>query len=221
MDRNRMEWNGGDVLHDMSRTATVAVHAADQITKVALTSFIRQKPQLVLTHQMATADIVVAALQNPDTAALEVLKQAAGTDTLFVLVVEGNWYIDLHKAMDYGVRAILFRSDFDWERFGECLRRVQAGQGDLPAELQGRLMDQVQRTYRDVLAPRGLTANGLTAREVDVLRLVAEGYELQGIGNKLGYSERTIKNVLYGVIKRHRLRNRAHAVSFAIRTGLI
>jgi DNA-binding CsgD family transcriptional regulator len=44
---------------------------------------------------------------------------------------------------------------------------------------------------------------------------------LQDIGNQLGYSERTIKNVLYGVIKRHRLRNRSHAVSFAIRSGLI
>jgi DNA-binding CsgD family transcriptional regulator len=82
-------------------------------------------------------------------------------------------------------------------------------------------MDQVQRTQREVLVPRGLTPGGLTLRETKVLKLVADGHELQDIGDQLGYSERTIKNVLYGVIKRHRLRNRAHAVSYAIRSGLI
>jgi DNA-binding NarL/FixJ family response regulator len=206
---------------DTTGAVTVAVHASDPITRLGLVSHIRQQPQFVLTPQASSADLVVVTLQNPDTAAVASLRESAAPHARFVLVVGGTWYSDLQIALDAGVRAVLFRADFTWIRFEEALRQVRVGHGDLPAALQGRLMDQVQRTYREVLSPRGLTPSGLTAREVDVLRLVAEGYELQEIGNKLGYSARTIKSVLYGVIKRNGLRNRAHAVSYAIRCGLI
>lgn len=54
-----------------------------------------------------------------------------------------------------------------------------------------------------------------------MLRLVAEGTELADIATKLSYSERTVKYILYGVMKRLHLKNRAHAVSYAIRAGII
>ncbi|MER5853903.1 DNA-binding response regulator, partial [Streptomyces sp. NPDC002012] len=41
------------------------------------------------------------------------------------------------------------------------------------------------------------------------------------IATKLAYSERTIKNALQGVMTRYQLRNRSHAVAFAMRQGLI
>jgi DNA-binding NarL/FixJ family response regulator len=206
---------------DSPGTVRLAVHTADPITRLALVSYVRQFPHLALTRWGAAADIVVAALENPDAAAIGALRRQLPGDPQLLLIVEGAWTANLHSALDAGVRAVIFRHDFTWDRFGEALRQVQAGHGDLPTELQGRLMDQVRQTHREVLTPRGLTPGGLTLREADVLRLVAEGYELQDIGSKLGYSERTIKNVLYGVIKRHRLRNRAHAVAYAIRCGLI
>lgn len=53
-----------------------------------------------------------------------------------------------------------------------------------------------------------MSAHGLTSRKIDVLRLLAEG-------------ERTIKNDLYALMNRLHLRNRAHAVSFALREGYI
>lgn len=201
--------------------STVSVVTSDPITRLALTNFIRLQPHLAVASEPQGADIVVAALARPNGAAMEQLRESADDGTLFVLIVEGAWHLDLHKALDYGVRAILFRADFEWERFEEALRHVLAGHGDLPAQLQGRLMEQVKRTHRDVLVPRGLTATGMTHREVDVLRFVSEGLELQDIGKRMGYSERTIKNVLYGVIRRLGLRNRTHAVSYAIRNGLI
>jgi DNA-binding NarL/FixJ family response regulator len=206
---------------DSPGTVRLAVHAADPITRLALVSYVSQFPQLALARWGVTAEIVVAALENPDTAAIGALRRQLPGEPQLLLIVEGTWTANLHAALDGGVRAVIFRHDFTWDRFGEALRQVQAGHGDLPSELQGRLMDQVRQTHREVLGPRGLTPGGLTLREADVLRMVAEGHELQDIGSKLGYSERTIKNVLYGVIKRHRLRNRAHAVAYAIRCGLI
>jgi DNA-binding NarL/FixJ family response regulator len=72
-----------------------------------------------------------------------------------------------------------------------------------------------------VLAPRGLKLSGLSTRETDVLRLMAQGMEIREIAEKLSYSERTIKNSVHDVLNRFDLRNRAHAVAFALREGLI
>jgi DNA-binding CsgD family transcriptional regulator len=91
----------------------------------------------------------------------------------------------------------------------------------LPGDLLGRLLDQVGRLQRKVLDPRGLTLSTLTAREADMLRLVAEGLDTAEIAVKTSYSERTVKNVLHDVITRFNLRNRAHAVGYVLQQGLI
>ena len=72
-----------------------------------------------------------------------------------------------------------------------------------------------------MLSPRGLTFSGLTEREAAVLRLLADGYDTAEVGRRLFYSERTVKNIIHDVTSRLELRNRAHAVAYAIREGLI
>jgi DNA-binding NarL/FixJ family response regulator len=85
----------------------------------------------------------------------------------------------------------------------------------------GQLLDHVGQLQRQVLDPRGLTLSTLTVREVDVLRLVSEGFDTAEIAVKTAYSERTVKNILHEVTTRLQLRNRAHAVGHAMRHGLI
>ena len=67
----------------------------------------------------------------------------------------------------------------------------------------------------------GAPVSGLAPREIDVLRLVAEGMDTGEIASKLSYSERTVKNVVHGLTTRLQLRNRAHAVAYAFREGYI
>nr|WP_281497227.1 helix-turn-helix transcriptional regulator [Ornithinimicrobium sp. F0845] len=82
-------------------------------------------------------------------------------------------------------------------------------------------MTQLGRLQRQVLTPRGLTFTGLTPREAQVLRLVADGHDTAEIARELCYSERTVKNVLHDLTTRLQLRNRSHAVAYALREGLI
>src|SRR5436309_792731 len=79
----------------------------------------------------------------------------------------------------------------------------------------------VGRMQREVLGPLGITSTGLYPREVEVLRLMAEGLDTTQIAHRLVYSERTVKNVLHGLMTRMHLRNRPHAVAYALREGLI
>jgi DNA-binding CsgD family transcriptional regulator len=79
-------------------------------------------------------------------------------------------------------------------------------------DLLGRLLDQMSRLQQRVLAPKGISPNGFTYREIEVLRLLADGYDTAAIAETLAYSERTIKNVIHDVTSRLHLRNRSHAV---------
>jgi DNA-binding NarL/FixJ family response regulator len=99
--------------------------------------------------------------------------------------------------------------------------RVAAGDGEVPADLLGRLLGHVGRLQRQVLSPRGIAFTGLTDRETQVLRLVADGCDTAEIARRLCYSERTVKNCLHDVTTRLQLRNRSHAVAYAVREGLI
>ena len=61
----------------------------------------------------------------------------------------------------------------------------------------------------------------LSARELEVLRLVADGYDTADVAEQLAYSESTIKGVLAKLMTRLEARNRCHAVAIAMREGLI
>ena len=91
----------------------------------------------------------------------------------------------------------------------------------MPADLLGRLIDNVARIQNDLLSPRGLRVTGMADREVRILRLVADGLDTREIAGELNYSERTVKNVLHDVTTRFQLRNRSQAVAYAVREGLI
>jgi DNA-binding NarL/FixJ family response regulator len=66
-----------------------------------------------------------------------------------------------------------------------------------------------------------LTLKQRLARETAILRLAAEGRSTGDIASILGTCERTVKSDLSAFCWRHGLANRAHAVAFAIRKGLI
>ncbi|MET7287425.1 response regulator transcription factor [Streptomyces sp. NPDC005573] len=205
-------------------TIRVAVHAPDTITRAGLLSCLQQANRLreIPLKKIDEADTIVVAVDTVDATALDLLPTLNDRpDARFVMITGREWHADISAAVDRGVRAVIWRDNFTPAAFIHTLHAIADGGGSFPPTLQGTLMQQVQWTHREILAPRGLTAAGVTPREIDVLRLVADGKELSEIATKLSYSERTVKYVLYGLMKRLHLRNRAHAVSYAIRAGLI
>ncbi|MFJ9562761.1 response regulator transcription factor [Streptomyces fuscichromogenes] len=213
-------------------TVCVAVHSADILLRVGLVSCLQRENRIqeVPAGRAAEADVVVVAADRVDAATLDLLRTLAApsetegrgvTETRFVMVVGRQWQADLSTAVNQGVCAVVWRDSFTPGAFLRAVLTVAAGGGSFPHSLQGELMEQMRWTQRQVLAPRGLTASGISQREADVLRLLAEGKELAEIARKLAFSERTVKYTLHRVMKRMELRNRAHAVSYAIRAGVI
>lgn len=86
--------------------------------------------------------------------------------------------------------------------------------GSSPARLRGPGVDPA--------AGAGDTADrDFTGRELDVLRLLAEGGSTRDIAQRLSYSERTVKNIVHDVLGKLNGRTRAHAVAVASRRGII
>lgn len=128
---------------------------------------------------------------------------------------------DLVAVAEVGVVGLVRRGEATPERLVRVIRAVSVGEAAVPPDLLGRLLDQVGALQRQVLSPRGLRFSGLADREIEVLRRIAEGLSTAEIAAELSYSQRTVKNVLHDVTTRLQLRNRAHAVAYALRQGLI
>jgi DNA-binding NarL/FixJ family response regulator len=138
-----------------------------------------------------------------------------------VLVIGAMDDSSLLEAVENGVCAVIKRADATPTRLVELAARAYSGEAALPPDLLGRLLKQVSRLQHQVLAPMGLNVAGLSDREIQVLKLVADGLDTRDIAAALHHSAPTVKHVLHDVTSRLQLRNRSHAVAYAIREGLI
>ncbi|MFJ9885780.1 response regulator transcription factor [Streptomyces sp. NPDC091287] len=204
---------------------TVVLRAQDPISQAGVASQLRARPEVAVVDRDdgdPTPQVVVMVVDAVDDEVLRVLRNIQRTSTCRTVLVTTD--IDEQKlvsAAECGVAGVVRRSESTPDHLVQVIGTVARGEGHLPSDLLGRLLEEVGRLQGQVLGPRGLHFTGLAAREVDVLRLVAEGYDTADIATKLAYSERTIKNVLHSVMTRLQLRNRSHAVAYAMRQGLI
>ncbi|GAB2786330.1 helix-turn-helix transcriptional regulator [Streptomyces daliensis] len=204
--------------------SSVAVYAEDHVLHSGITHLLRQRPEVELLRDAETdrAQISLVVVDQLDDQTVQLLRRLQrNTGTRTGLVVGRFETGALQTMIECGAAAVLRRSEADEERLVHLITALARGEGVLPGDLLGQLLDHVGSLQRTVLDPRGLTLSPLTAREADMLRLVAEGYDTAEIAAKTSYSERTVKNVLHEVASRLGLRNRAHAVGYAMRHGLI
>lgn len=203
---------------------SVWVNARDPISEAGVVSQLRPRPEISIVdatdHDSALVAVVIADAVDDDTLRMLRVVQRKGF-TRTVLVVGSLDDADLVTAIEAGVVGVVRRGEATPDRLIAVIQAAAAGEGTVPPDLLGKLLDQVGKLQRQVLGPRGLTFTGLATREIEVLRLIADGYDTGEVARELSYSERTVKNVLHDVTSRLHLRNRSHAVAYALREGLI
>jgi DNA-binding NarL/FixJ family response regulator len=202
----------------------VAVRSSDAVTEIGAVSILSSSPQLRVVsggeEVRASVVVIVEEFAGDDVFAhLRELRTESRPHC--VLVTDHFRAADLMTAIECGVVAVLPRQETGDAELVSVVLSVSRGAAHLSPTLQGVLLAQLERMRRDVLEPNGLTLSGLASRERDVLRLVADGLGTDEIACELAYSERTVKNVLYGLMSRFELNTRAHAVAFALRAGVI
>ncbi|MFT4294295.1 MAG: LuxR C-terminal-related transcriptional regulator [Micropruina sp.] len=200
----------------------VYIHARDPILQMGVSAQLRARADMQVVESVTQARVAVVvadAVAEETTHDLRMLTRE--NRPRLVLIVATVDDAALVAAAEAGVVGLLRRCDATAEAVARVIGKAAAGDGEVPADLLGRLLQQVGRLQRQVLAPRGLTFAGLTPRETEVVRLVADGLDTSEIAVRMSYSERTVKNVLHDLTTRLQLRNRTHAVAYAVREGLI
>jgi DNA-binding NarL/FixJ family response regulator len=204
----------------------VTVRSADPLTRAGAQSYLRHTPGLEVVDPVlppGRESVVLLLTQHLDEMTdVELRKLTREPGRRVVLVPDRLREPELLTVLEYGVRVVLWRADATPSRLERAIRAAASGQSQLPLDLLGQLVANVGRARQ----PAGeLSAAvpmvGFAPREIDVLRLLAEGLNTRQIAHKLAYSERTIKNVLSGMMTRMQLRNRVHAVAYALREGYI
>jgi DNA-binding NarL/FixJ family response regulator len=199
-------------------TIVVAIQASDAIIGAGAAAYLRSRPGIIPVPAARAADadvvLVLAGLVTEDTLSWmqQTAAQAAqvpgaagaarGTPR-FVLVGDGVRVPHLLRAVGCGPVSVLPRQGCDYEQIVQAIQHVHHGRVVMPAV---------------ALEP---SAAGLQERELDVLRLLADGLGTLEIARRLNYSERTVKNIIHLMLNRMNLRNRPHAVAFALRNGLL
>ena len=121
-------------------------------------------------------------------------------------------------AVEAGANGILPRSMADGRRLAWAIQRAHRGD-------RAALVSDSESPPRAVAvdAPRVAEQpnSGVSERDREVLRLLAEGCDTSEIARHLAYSEPTIKNVIQRLFEQLKAKNRPHAVALALRAGII
>ncbi len=124
---------------------------------------------------------------------------------------------DLFSAIRAGARGYLLK-EASTEEVADAIRAVAQGQAFVSPAMTPKLLAEFNE-----LALRAEDGDGerrLTRREVEVLELVAQGLSNKQIAARLVISQNTVKNHVRNILEKLRLRSRAEAAAFAVRTNL-
>jgi DNA-binding NarL/FixJ family response regulator len=111
------------------------------------------------------------------------------------------------RALQAGARGYLLKRQV-YRELPDAIRAVHAGKKRIPPDIAVALVDH-------------MTDEGLTQREIDVLRLIADGNSNKEIATHLSLSEETIKNHVTNILSKLGVNNRSHAVTIGLKRGIL
>jgi DNA-binding NarL/FixJ family response regulator len=126
----------------------------------------------------------------------------------------------LFDALRNGADGYLLK-DLRPEQLYDMLRSVMRNETPLSPVMAGRLLAEFRdRPSVRVPAAAETAEPVLTRREVEILRLVAEGLSNKEIGTQLSITEGTVKNHVHNALEKLHLENRIQAATYVVRQGL-
>jgi two-component system NarL family response regulator len=173
-----------------------------------------------LQPDVVLMDVNMPVMSGPD-AVRQMLARFPGLPVVMLTVSERDE--DLFDAIRAGARGYLLKNVGAAELL-DALQRVHAGEAILAPSMAVRLLDEFRSLAEAApreAAPAPTSAGELSERELDVLRLVAQGLSNKEIADALNLSEHTVKTHLANILEKLHLRSRAHAAAYAVQAGLV
>src|SRR5438132_6250222 len=154
-------------------------------------------------------EVTLLDLRMPELDGVGVIKQIRAEDenTRIVVLTTFDSDEDIYRAIQAGAKGYLLK-DVPREALIDCIRRVHAGETCFPVHLANKLAERVR-------------GESVSEREIDVLKLMAQGKSNKEIGSALFISSGTVKSHVKSIFAKLKVNTRAEAVANAAHRGLI
>ena len=163
-------------------------------------------------------DVVLMDVRMPDMDGIEATRRMPHQKVLILTTFGLDEYII--EALRAGASGFLLK-DAPVDDLLDAVRAVAAGDAQLSPAVTKRLLDQVARRLPAAVDRDDALLEELTARELEVLRLLAVGMSNAEIGEALVVSEATVKTHVSSELGKLGLRDRVQAVIYAYENGLV
>ena len=191
------------------------------VFREGLATIISFEQDMLLVARASNAVEAMAEFRRhrPDVTLMDIqLPGTNGTDTLIairgefpqariIMLTTSDCDGDIQRALRAGASGYILKS-MHMDELLSVIRSVHAGRRQIPPEVAARLAEH-------------LGDDDLTAREMDVLRLIRDGYRNKQIADQLSISENTVNFHIKNLVDKLQANDRTHAVTIALRRGLL
>lgn len=187
--------------------------AVPQITVIGAVGDGRQAIELI---EEIIPDVAIIDLRLPEMDGLEILDHIrnTGSPTKGLVLTAYMDSSTVHRAISRGARGFLEKAA-SFGEIADAVLRIAAGGTVIAPYAQDILARELRTRREDEERP------ALSAREIDILRLAADGYASQRIANELHISVATVKTHLQHIYEKLNVSDRASAVAQALRRGVL
>jgi two-component system, NarL family, response regulator YdfI len=211
-----------------SGAVRVLVAAESAVRRAGLEAIVRSTPRLKLVGSVHASglsaqarafqpDVIVADLDRPDSQSMATVSAVGGSGAAVVTLVDAPSPAWTAHALRAGVRAILPR-DVPAEEIFAAIRSAHAGLVLMDAAVTQDLAGHLHVEPPDSASE---AFDELTTREIEVLRMLADGLGNKQIAAGLGISNHTVKFHISSILDKLGASSRTEAVTLGIRMGLI
>ncbi len=189
-----------------------ALEAQPDMTVIAQAENGKEAVGLALKNQ---PDIVLMDINMPQMdgveAARQITAQLSQTGVIILTMYRRDDYV--FEAIKAGASGYLLK-EVELEELLEAIRAVSRGEAVIDSAVASRVLAELRQPVGPEPKPK------LAERDVEILRLLAQGLKNQDIADRLSLSEKTVRNRLSLVFRQLHLENRTQAVLYALREGI-
>jgi len=165
--------------------------------------------QAIAEFRTHRPDVTLMDLRLPGANGIDILIAIRGQfpQARVIMLTTSDGDADIQRALRAGASAYILKS-MPMEELLGVIRSVHTGRRHIPPEVAARLAEY-------------MGDDDLTARELEVLQLIREGYRNKQIADQLTISENTVNFHIKNLMEKLRANDRTHAVTIALRRGLL
>lgn len=175
--------------------------------------------QAVIRGAADDVDLAILDISMPRVTGLqatrELLRRRPDLRVLILSMHEGEQY--LYEALKAGASGYVLKSVADRDIVEACRATMRGEPFLYPAALSALMRDYLRRARHGEAAPE----DPLTPRELEVIKLIAEGHTSEEIAGMLFISKKTVEHHRANILEKLQMRNRVELTRYAIRRGLV